>query len=74
MVRIVSVSPTGQNQPPPSRRERDDAESFDCGRKAVEKTIEDVIEEGKAKDKAKTEKLVAAVHEPRITAHELTDD
>lgn len=39
MSRKVSESETGQNQPPPSRAERDAASSSDGGRKAVEEPM-----------------------------------
>jgi hypothetical protein len=45
MTKKVSVSRTGQNQPPPSRQERDAAASSDAGRKAVEEPIDEVIQQ-----------------------------
>ena len=45
MTKKVSISCTGQNQPPPSRKERDAAASSDAGRKAVEVPIEEVIQQ-----------------------------
>jgi len=46
----VSVSQTGkESAPPPTREERDEASSSDCGRKAVEKPLENVLPSKRSK-------------------------
>ncbi|HEY9775557.1 MAG TPA: hypothetical protein V6C81_17455 [Planktothrix sp.] len=49
MARTVSVSDKGQNRPKPSKAEREAAESLDTGRKAVEKPMQELLDENRTK-------------------------